>query len=342
MPYPRVAVVILNWNGKALLEQFLPFLEKSSYPNLELLVVDNGSSDQSVCFLQQQFPQLNTIVLPKNLGYAGGYNTALQQVKADYFILLNSDVEVSPGWIEPMIELLEKHPTAAACQPKLLSFRERDQFEYAGANGGWIDNLGYPFARGRVLEHCEKDLGQYDTAAPVFWASGAAFCIKANIFHEMQGFDASFFAHQEEIDLCWRIQRKGYQIYSCPQSVVWHVGGSTLPKGNSKKTYLNYRNNLWMLAKNLPLGTLCWLLPIRITLDTLAAFKSLLSGDPGYWWAVAKSQYALLERLFSKNTHTDNTDPKTIQLIGRYNGSILWNYYIKGKRTFLEITGSPL
>lgn len=339
MSYPRVAVVILNWNGKALLEQFLPFLEKSSYPNLELLVVDNGSNDHSVSFLQQQFPQITTVVLPENIGYAGGYNAALQQVKADYFILLNSDVAVSPGWIEPMINLLESNPSIAACQPKLLSFRDKDLFEYAGACGGWVDKLGYPFARGRVLDYCEKDGGQYDTAAPIFWASGAAFCIKANTFHEMRGFDISFFAHQEEIDLCWRLQRRGYQIYSCPQSVVWHVGGGTLPKGNSQKTYLNYRNNLWMLAKNLPFGTLCWVLPIRFALDALAAYKALFSGDPGYWWAVAKSHFALIGKILSRDGHNHNKDPKNINLGGYYSGSILWNYYLKGKRTFLEITG---
>jgi len=229
MPHPRVAVVILNWNGKALLEQFLPFLEKSSYPNLELIVADNGSSDNSVSFLQQHYPQIKIIKLSQNIGYAGGYNAALQEVEASYYILLNSDVEVSTDWIEPMVDLMESNSTIAAC---------------------------HPFARGRVLEDCETDHGQYNTPAPIFWASGAAFCIRARVFHEMNGFDASFFAHQEEIDLCWRLQRRGYQIYACPKSIVWHVGGSTLPKGNSQKTFLNYRNNLWMLAKNLPFTTL--------------------------------------------------------------------------------------
>lgn len=187
MPHPRVAVVILNWNGKVLLEQFLPSLGRSSYPNLELVVVDNGSTDHSVSFLQQQYPQIKTIILSENLGYAGGYNAALQQVEADYYILLNSDVEVSPGWVEPLIELMETHTNVAASQPKLLSFHHKNKFEYAGASGGWIDSLGYPFARGRVLEHCETDHGQYDKAAPIFWASGAAFCVRAKAFHEMNG-----------------------------------------------------------------------------------------------------------------------------------------------------------
>ncbi len=341
MPHPRVAVVILNWNGKVLLEQFLPSLGRSSYPNLELVVVDNGSTDQSVSFLQQQYPQIKTIILSENLGYAGGYNAALQQVEADYYILLNSDVEVSPGWVEPLIELMETHTNVAASQPKLLSFHHKNKFEYAGASGGWIDSLGYPFARGRVLEHCETDHGQYDKAAPIFWASGAAFCVRAKAFHEMNGFDASFFAHQEEIDLCWRLQRKGYQIYSCPQSVVWHVGGSTLPKGNSQKTFLNYRNNLWMLAKNLPVGTLCWVLPIRFALDALAAYKSLFSGDPGYWWAVAKSHFALIGKLIKGFEDTHSVYPKKNTLLGRYKGSIVFDYFIKGKKTFLEITGRP-
>lgn len=341
MPHPRVAVVILNWNGKVLLEQFLPSLGRSSYPNLELVVVDNGSTDHSVSFLQQQYPQIKTIILSENLGYAGGYNAALQQVEADYYILLNSDVEVSPGWVEPLIELMETHTNVAASQPKLLSFHHKNKFEYAGASGGWIDSLGYPFARGRVLEHCETDHGQYDKAAPIFWASGAAFCVRAKAFHEMNGFDASFFAHQEEIDLCWRLQRKGYQIYSCPQSVVWHVGGSTLPKGNSQKTFLNYRNNLWMLAKNLPFGTLCWVLPIRFALDALAAYKSLFSGDPGYWWAVAKSHFALIGKLIKGFEDTQSVYPKKNTLLGRYKGSIVFDYFIKGKKTFLEITGRP-
>lgn len=341
MPHPRVAVVILNWNGKVLLEQFLPSLGRSSYPNLELVVVDNGSTDHSVSFLQQQYPQIKTIILSENLGYAGGYNAALQQVEADYYILLNSDVEVSPGWVEPLIELMETHTNVAASQPKLLSFHHKNKFEYAGASGGWIDSLGYPFARGRVLEHCETDQGQYDKAAPIFWASGAAFCIRAKAFHEMNGFDASFFAHQEEIDLCWRLQRKGYQIYSCPQSVVWHVGGSTLPKGNSQKTFLNYRNNLWMLAKNLPVGTLCWVLPIRFALDALAAYKSLFSGDPGYWWAVAKSHFALIGKLIKGFEDTHSVYPKKNTLLGRYKGSIIFDFFIKGKKTFLEITGRP-
>ena len=341
MPHPRVAVVILNWNGKVLLEQFLPSLGRSSYPNLELVVVDNGSTDHSVSFLQQQYPQIKTIILSENLGYAGGYNAALQQVEADYYILLNSDVEVSPGWVEPLIELMETHTNVAASQPKLLSFHHKNKFEYAGASGGWIDSLGYPFARGRVLEHCETDHGQYDKAAPIFWASGAAFCVRAKAFHEMNGFDASFFAHQEEIDLCWRLQLKGYQIYSCPQSVVWHVGGSTLPKGNSQKTFLNYRNNLWMLAKNLPVGTLCWVLPIRFALDALAAYKSLFSGDPGYWWAVAKSHFALIGKLIKGFEDTQSVYPKKNTLLGRYKGSIVFDYFIKGKKTFLEITGRP-
>lgn len=340
MPHPRVAVVILNWNGKSLLEQFLPFLEKSSYPNLELIVADNGSSDNSVSFLQQHYPQIKIIKLSQNIGYAGGYNAALQEVEASYYILLNSDVEVSTDWIEPMVDLMESNSTIAACQPKLLSYHHKNQFEYAGAGGGWIDSLGYPFARGRVLEECEIDHGQYDTATPIFWASGAAFCIRASAFHEMNGFDASFFAHQEEIDLCWRLQRKGYQIYACPQSVVWHVGGSTLPKGNSQKTFLNYRNNLWMLAKNLPFATLCWVIPVRFALDALAAYKSLFSGNPGYWWAVARSHFALIGRLIKGFDKPGNEAPKKNTLTGRYKGSILFDYFIKGKKTFLEITGT--
>lgn len=342
MSTPRVAIVILNWNGRKLLEQFLPSVLNTSYANCEIVVADNGSTDDSIKFIEQHYPTIQLIRLPKNLGYAGGYNQALAQISADYYVLLNSDVEVSPNWIEPMVSLLESNKSIGACQPKLLSWKQKDHFEYAGAAGGWIDSLGYPFAKGRLLDHCEKDHNQYDEPAPIFWASGAALFIRATTFHSLNGFDAFFFAHQEEIDLCWRAQLAGNKIYSCPASVVWHVGGSTLPVGNSQKTFLNYRNNHLMLIKNLPIQKLIWVTPLRFALDAAAAWKALLSGDPGYWLAVAKAHFAIMAWLLSNKSNNLFPELRKAPLHGVFKGSILWSYYFKGQKTFTEIVRKPL
>jgi GT2 family glycosyltransferase len=222
-------VVILNWNGRKYLEQFLPYLLSTTYGNMEIIIADNGSTDDSIQFLKKQYPAIRLILLEKNHGFAGGYNEALKQVESDYYVLLNSDVEVTPAWLDPMVNLLESNPNIAACQPKLLWQQDKRYFEYAGGAGGWMDSMGYPFVRGRVFNICEEDKGQYEDIVPVFWATGAALFIRASVFQEMKGFDEFFFAHQEEIDLCWRIQLGGYQIYSCPPAVVYHVGGG--PRG---------------------------------------------------------------------------------------------------------------
>ena len=342
MPSPTVAIVILNWNGRSLLQTFLPSVLATQYEAFKVVVIDNGSSDQSVSFLQSNYPQLQIICLPKNLGFAKGYNLGLQQIEADYFVLLNSDVEVSPHFLQPMITLLKDDETIAACQPKILSYDKKEEFEYAGASGGWIDHLGYPFARGRVFDTLESDNGQYNQVSPIFWASGAALFIRSSVYRALGGFDPYFFAHQEEIDLCWRIQLAGYRIVACTQSVVWHKGGSTLPKGNAKKTFLNYRNNHIMLLKNMPLLTLLWVWPLRLALDGLAAWRALFGGDPGYWWAVARAHFAVYgwllwgqkESLFPKN--------RSGQLQGMYKGSILWDYFLAGKKTFARIiSGHP-
>src|ERR1700761_629824 len=251
---PTIAIVILNYNGRGYLEQFLPFVTANTCPGGEVIIADNASTDDSLAFLKENYPGLRVIVLDRNYGFAGGYNMALQQVQSDYYVLLNSDVEVTPGWLEPIVGLMESDPAIGACQPKIRMFAHRELFEYAGAAGGWLDYLGYPFARGRIFDVCETDNGQYDQAEPIFWASGAALFIRAGLYHEMGGLDTYFFAHQEEIDLCWRIQLAGHKIYSCPQSVVYHVGGGTLPKGNERKVFLNFRNNLIMMVKNMPAG----------------------------------------------------------------------------------------
>ena len=267
-----VAVVIIHWNKRQLLEQFLPSVIASTYPKLKIVVADNASTDDSVPFLLNHFPSVEVIQLDENYGYAGGYNQALKWVQADYYVLLNNDVEVSPNWLEPVIEWMEKDSKIAAAQPKLLQYNNKEYFEYAGAAGGYMDHLGYIFCRGRIFEHMEKDEGQYNTNVPVFWASGACLFLRASAFHEVGGFDEHFFAHMEEVDLCWRLQLAGYQNWYVGNSTVYHLGGSTLQQGNPKKTYLNFRNSLQMLLKNSATYTLIWLIPLRSTLDLLSSF----------------------------------------------------------------------
>lgn len=336
---PAVAIVILNWNGRKYLAEFLPSVLRTVYPHVRVIVADNASTDDSVLLLQQHFPRVEIIQNSSNEGFAKGYNSALKKVEADYYILLNSDVEVEPGWVNPVIELMEKRSDIAACQPKILSYQDKSSFEYAGAGGGWIDRYGYPFAKGRVFDDCEKDNGQYNDVQPCFWASGAAMFVRKEVFHLLGGFDEYFFAHQEEIDLCWRMYNAGFSVYVHPSSVVYHVGGGTLPKGNNRKTYLNYRNNMIMLHKNLPVLTRCWLIPVRIFLNGIAAVKGLLSGDGGYLLAVAKAhRHYISWCLFAKKRKQQ--EKKSLRGAGGYyQGNLLWDYFIKKKRTFSEIIG---
>jgi len=339
MDSPHVAIVILNWNGKSFLEKFLPSVVATQYEHKQIIIADNASTDDSITFLQQHYPQLKIIQNPTNEGFAKGYNTALKQVCADYYVLLNSDVEVTPHWLQPMLDLMESDSSIAACQPKLLSFEHRDQFEYAGASGGWLDNLGYPFTRGRVFDTFEQDHGQYDSVEPCFWASGAALFVRANVYHALKGFDDYFFAHQEEIDLCWRMQLHGYKIYVHPSSVVYHVGGGTLPKGNSRKVYLNFRNNLIMLAKNLPLSKACMVLPMRFCLDALVAYKELGTGDVGYFAAVWKAHMGFFHWLFFIKKNTSRPKQPSRNIVGRYRGSVIFQYFIRKRKHFSEIIG---
>lgn len=334
---PVVAIVILNWNGRKFLEQFLPFVIASSYANKKIIVADNASTDDSVKFIQQYFPGVEIISNTTNEGFAKGYNTALKQVESDYYVLLNSDVEVTPNWIEPIVSLMEKDKTIAACQPKILSWHDKKRFEYAGACGGWIDKLGYPFSRGRVFDDCENDEGQYNDAAACFWATGAAMFVRAGVYHNCGGLDEFFFAHQEEIDLCWRMQLAGYKVYVQPASVVYHVGGGTLPKGNSKKTFLNFRNNLIMLSKNLPVATAFRKIPFRLFLDAVAAWKALLSGDGGYFVAIVKAHFHYAGWLLFKRKQSIFPRNKKGSLGGWYNGSVAWQYFIKKEKTFTQI-----
>ena len=334
---PSVAVVILNWNGRAFLEKFLPSVLASMYDPLTVYVADNASTDDSVLFLQQHFPQVKILVNSENEGFAKGYNTALRQVEASYYVILNSDVEVDPNWITPVITMMERDKNIAACQPKIISYKNKDAFEYAGASGGFIDRLGYPFSRGRVFDHCEKDNGQYDQPMPVFWATGAAMFVRSSVFHEAGGFDEYFFAHQEEIDLCWRMQRMGYTVYAQPTSVVYHVGGGTLSADDPKKSFLNFRNNLVMLSKNLPFKESIWKIPFRIGLDLIAALQQLLKGNFKASGSVIRAHLAFYQWLFIKKQTTVFSKIKMNQLKGVYKGSIVYDYFIRGKKTFSEI-----
>ena len=337
---PSVAVVILNWNGKDFLERFLPSVLSSLYQNKQVIVADNASTDGSVQFLAQQYPMVRIIQNSSNEGFARGYNLALKQVEVDYYVLLNSDVEVSPNWIGPVIDLMESDISIAACQPKILSYQNKSKFEYAGASGGWLDQYGYPFMRGRIFEVCEEDLGQYEDAVPCFWASGAALFVRAKTYQELGGLDEYFFAHQEEIDLCWRMQLAGYKVYVQPASVVYHVGGGTLPKGNSRKTYLNFRNNMIMLAKNLPRREAWWKIPLRMVLDGLSAMRGLMSGDGGYFVAVNRAELHFLKWLFFYRKHSVFPVKRTGSLAGYFKGSVAWAYFIRKKKSFLEIVGN--
>jgi GT2 family glycosyltransferase len=334
--FPKVAVVILNWNGLPHLQRFLPSVLASSYPHLDIIVADNASTDESVSWLQSHCPTVRILQAPENLGFAGGYNYFLQKVEADYYVLLNSDVEVTPNWIQPVIALMEKDHTIAACQPKILSVENPEYFEYAGASGGWIDALAYPFSRGRVFDTTEKDEGQYNDCTPVFWASGAAFFVRAKLFHESGGFYAPFFAHQEEIDLCWRLQRMGYCMYVCPSSVVYHLGGGTLTVQSSRKMFLNYRNNLIMAVRNWPLRAWIWKLPLRYALDAVSAWKFLFSGNPSGWLAVLKAHLHFCG-WFIRNIRTMGYARKGHAKQGVYNGSVVWDYFIAGKKYFSQI-----
>jgi GT2 family glycosyltransferase len=263
----KIAVVILNWNGKKFLEQFLPNVLEHSADRAEVIIADNASTDDSVEFLKQNYPHIRLIQNAENGGFSKGYNDALKHVEADYFVLLNSDIEVTPNWIQPVINLMESDKNIVVCQPKIRSYYEREKFEYAGAAGGFMDRFGYPFCRGRIFETIETDHGQYDDVCEVFWATGAAMFVKAPIYREFGGLDEDFFAHMEEIDFCWRVKNAGYKVMYCPDSTIYHIGGGTLPKHSPRKTYLNFRNNLSLLYKNLYSTELFFVFFVRSFLD---------------------------------------------------------------------------
>ena len=332
----KVAVVILNYNGKKFLEQFLPNVIENTDPTLaEIVVADNASTDGSVEFMKERFPGIWLIVNDFNGGFATGYNQALRQVDAEYFVLLNSDIEVTPRWIEPVVALMDADSSIAACQPKILSYFDRGKFEYAGAAGGFIDQYGYPFCRGRLFQHIEQDHGQYDDVKEVFWATGACLFVRAELYLTHGGLGDSFFAHMEEIDFCWRMKNLGYKIYCCPQSKVYHIGGGTLPKSSARKTYLNFRNNLSLLYKNLPDGRVFWTIAYRILLDWVAAFKFLAGGGLGDFWAVIRAHVAFYGRIPSlKKVRSQQPHSNLGQM---YLNNIVFDSFLRGKRRYSDL-----
>ena len=338
----KLAIVILNYNGRGFLEKFLPGVVQYA-DNHPVYVADNGSTDDSMTVLRADFPTVRLIELTANNGYAGGYNAALDVVQnqfggAMYYCLLNSDVEVTPGWIAPILAVLDNNPCVAACQPKICDYNRRDYFEHAGAAGGYLDWLGYVFCRGRVFATFERDSGQYDDNRAVFWATGACLFVRAAVFHQTGGFDAAFFAHMEEIDWCWRAQRAGYQVWACGHSVVYHVGGGTLPKANPHKTYLNYRNSLFMLYKNWPADG--WLWPkiiLRLVLDGLSSILFLKVGQWQDVVAILRAHvafYGHLPMLIRQRRNLWQVQKQTVPLIGL---SVVWAYFKEGKKTFGEL-----
>lgn len=336
----KVAVVILNWNGAKLIEEFLPSVVDYSPAELaEVIVADNGSTDASVDMLKEKFPAVRIIQLDKNYGFAEGYNQALKQIDNEYTVLLNSDVEVTPGWLDTPLAAMEADSTIVAAQPKIRALRNKDYFEYAGAAGGYMDIYGYPYCRGRLLHVVEKDEGQYDTPADILWATGACLFIRTTIYKEVGGLDAGFFAHQEEIDMCWRLRSRGYRLVCTPQSVVYHVGGATLQVESPRKTFLNFRNNLLMLYKNLPEKDLKHVMRARFWLDYIAATKFLLCGHVQNAKAVYEARKAFFDmKPEYAEKRRENLAKTTLGTIPELiNDSLIIGFYLKGKKKFADI-----
>lgn len=335
-----VAIVILNWNGAKLLQQFLPsVIEFSQGESVRIVVADNGSTDDSLHVLLSEFRQVEILDLKENYGFARGYNEALRQIDSDYYVILNSDVEVAKGWLDAPIRLMETDQTIAAIQPKILSYNQKSHFEYAGAAGGFIDRFGFPFCRGRIFNEIEEDRGQYDDEADIFWATGACMFVRSKSFHVSGGFDADFWAHMEEIDLCWRLKNRGQRIVFTPESTVYHVGGGTLSYDNPQKLYLNFRNNLWLLYKNLPSNKLVSTLFLRMCLDGIAAFKLLAEFNLNGIRSVLKAHlhfYKSLPALHRKRKLTQPEKEKALP-IEMLQKSIVFQFYIRKQKTFNDI-----
>jgi len=331
----KVAVVILNWNGTQLLKQFLPAMIKCTGNDADIYVADNASTDDSVEFVKTNFPQIKIIQNTSNGGFAKGYNDALQHINADVYALVNSDIEVTDNWIKPIIDTFKTSENIAAIQPKILDYKNKSAFEYAGAGGGFIDFFGYPYCRGRIFSNLENDTKQYNDITEIFWASGACFFIRSKVYHELGGFDEQYFAHQEEIDLCWRIQNQNYTIKYVGLSTVFHVGGATLHEASPKKTYLNFRNSLFSIIKNIPKRYLLSIIFIRLLLDGIAGIKFLFELKPSHTWAIVKAHFSFYRYLPSMLKKRSKIPHKKVNYF--HSKSIVWQHFILGRKTFEQI-----
>lgn len=338
----KLAIVILNWNGKQMLQTYLPKVLACSRDEAVVYVADNASTDDSLAMLNEKFPEVRQIVLDKNWGFADGYNKALARVDAEYYVLLNSDVEVTPGWLTPLVSFMDAHPEVGACQPKLLSVADKSKFEYAGACGGFLDRYGYPYCRGRVFDTVEQDNGQYDDIHEVLWTTGACMMVRSKDYWAVNGLDGRFFAHNEEIDMCWRMRMMGRLLFCIPQSKVYHVGGGTLPKGNPMKTYLNFRNNLTMLYKNLPEKELRYVMRVRWFLDYVAAWQTLiLNRNVGDFKAIYRARHDFMKwrtefRPERKEHQIDRVEPRVPRTL-RTSFCLVWQYYARGRKKYTDL-----
>jgi GT2 family glycosyltransferase len=334
----KTAVVILNYNGEKFLKDFLQLVVDYS-PNADIYVVDNASTDNSVEFIKLTFPSVKLIEFTENYGFTKGYNEALKQIEATYYVLLNSDVEVTENWLTPITDFMDKNEAVAACQPKILSYHHKTHFEYAGASGGYLDSLAFPYCRGRIFDVLEEDLGQYDDTCQVFWATGACLFIKSEVYHNLGGLDEDFFAHMEEIDLCWRINLLGKKVFVIPESEVYHVGGGTLSKSNPQKTYLNFRNNLAMLYKNTPSQSLLYKLPLKMILDWAAGLKFWKDNSFSHFWAVIRAHAYFISH-FKRNFNKRIANKKMLDInssVSLFPNLLPSNYFIKGEKFFSDL-----
>ena len=345
----KASAVILNYNGKEMLQRFVPGMRLVLNHDVELIIADNNSTDGSQEYLKKYHQDLELIEFHKNYGYAEGYNMAISELNSKYVALVNSDIEFNENWITPIVEFMESDPEIAICQPAIRDIKDREKFEYAGAAGGWLDALGYPFCEGRIFDTLEKDEGQYDEPHEVFWASGAAFVIRKDLFEKIGGFDPAYFAHQEEIDLCWRLQRAGYKIYTYPKYKVYHVGGGTLDYQNARKTYLNFKNNLGTIYKNEPAAMLLWILPVRLVFDASAVIMYLLKGRLNHALAIFRAYGAFIVNMFKwyGRKQADRIAVKRLSIgkanlhKGRYDGFIVWDYFFLRRKTFNKLPIHP-
>ncbi len=341
----KVAIVLLSYNSKKLLEQFLPKIIEHTPKNddFQIVLVDNASEDGTLNFVQSSFPNVRTIRLEVNKGFTNGYCESLPQIDAEYFVLISSDVEVGPNWCGPIIDYMDRNPRVAACGPKIMSYDDRNLFEYAGAAGGYMDHLGYPFCRGRIIDQLERDEGQYDSTQEVFWTSGACMFVRAKLYFEAGGLDNDFYAHMEEIDLCWRLKNMGYSIAHFHESRVYHMGGFIIKYGSPAKVFRNHRNNLIMLFKNLPFGQMIWKIPLRMFMDLATLFKMYVDGEFKASTGINKAHYQFFRYMgrWMKGRKAAQKLRSNPNATGIYGGSLVWNYFVKGKRKFSEFNWNP-